>query len=127
MKIRIVQPGHKKIALIKAVRYVTGFNLKDAKALVDKSPVTFEVNVEGDHVQRVIEEFRDTGASMEFEVDPPPLDKLTAASYISTASVALGQGNVKDARNSLRAALRLLGDIGDIDGNNIVFVGAGQL
>lgn len=124
MKIRLIDAGNKKIAVIKAVRVATGKNLKDAKMLVDQAPVTFEANVHGESaVKNLIREFRDSGAKIQAEMHATVIDKMTAASYISTAEVALGEGNLTETRNCLKAALRLLGDFLD----DVEFVGVGAL
>ena len=109
MEIRLVHCGNRKIAVIKAIRSAYGNTLKDAKHQADQAPITLP-GLDYDYGARFVQELREAGASVEATGEPNVLDKITAASYIQTASIALGEGNMKDARISLRAALRLLGD-----------------
>lgn len=125
MKIRLLDCGNKKIAVIKAIRAATGLNLKDAKALADSAPTTFEANLMGEpsRAKLIIQDFRESGAKIQAEVTASVIDKMTAASYISTAEVALGEGNITESRRCLKSALRLLGDFLD----DVEFVGVGDL
>jgi len=109
MQIRLIHCGNKKIAVIKAIRSAYRNNLKDAKNQADQAPITLPELSYEDGV-RFVTELKEAGARVEATGEPNVLDKITAASYIQTASVALGEGNMRDARISLRAALRLLGD-----------------
>lgn len=116
MKIRLIDAGRKKIAVIKAIRAATGLNLKDAKQLCDRAPVTFEAKVDPSQSRHIVREFKEAGARIDATLTATAIDKLTANSYISTAQVALGEGNLTETKNCLRAALRLLGDfLDDID------------
>ena len=112
MKIRLIDAGRKKIAVIKAVRAATGFNLKDAKRHTDQAPVNLPPIADEQRGAEVVRELREAGATVEATCETTVLDKLTAASYIQVAATALGEGNIKDTRISLRAALRLIGDFG---------------
>lgn len=123
MKIRLIHAGNKKIAVIKEVRACTGKNLKDAKNLVDRAPIEFEVQCEPTRAALIVRGFREAGATIEATATANAIDKLTAASYLSTAQVALGEGNLTETRNCLRSALRLLGDFLD----DINFVGSEEL
>jgi len=109
MQIRLVNCGVKKIAVIKAIRAAYGNNLKAAKMQADQAPITLP-DLDYDRGVRFVTELKEVGATVEAIGEPNVLDKITAASYIQTAAIALGEGNMKDARISLRAALRLLGD-----------------
>ena len=109
MQIRLVDCGTKKIAVIKAIRAAYGINLRDAKNQADQAPITFP-ELDYEQGARFVNELRNSGATVEATGKPNVLDQITAASYIQTASIALGEGNMRDARISLRAALRLLGD-----------------
>lgn len=116
MHIRLVSSGNKKIAVIKEIRAFTGLNLKESKHLADTTPVDLPVPsipITTEQANYTVRAFREAGATIQVQLESTAIDKLTAASYIHTAEVALGEGNVKDARISLRAALRLLGDFID--------------
>jgi hypothetical protein len=109
VKVRLVHCGQKKIACIKAIRCGYGFNLRTAKDWVDKAPVNLP-NINPDLGIPMVRELREYGAKVEAFNESSALDKITAASYIQTAATALGEGNLKDTRLSLRSALRLIGD-----------------
>jgi hypothetical protein len=116
MQIRLLNCGIKKIAVIKEIRAFTGLNLKDAKHFADSAPIDLPVPVTPvttEHANFTVRAFREAGATIEARLESTAIDKLTASSYIQTAAVALGEGNIKDTRISLRAALRLLGDFID--------------
>lgn len=112
MKIRLLECGNKKIAVIKEIRAATGLNLKDAKRLSDRAPVDLPQIRDERTAALAVKGLREAGAKINVTVKPTVLDKITAASYIQTAATALGEGNIKDTRISLRAALRLIGDFG---------------
>jgi len=112
MKIRLINCGYKKIAVIKEVRAATGLNLKDAKQLCDRAPMDLPQMLDEVRAAEVVRLLRDAGATVEAQCETTVLDKLTAASYIQVAATALGEGNIHDVRISLRSALRLLGDYG---------------
>lgn len=115
MKIHLKNVGNKKIAVIKEVRAATGLNLKDAKDLVDRAPVTFDVDreVNGETARYIVRAFQEAGATISVDLNVSVIDKLTAASYINVAQVAMGEGNITECRNALRSALRLIGDMPD--------------
>ncbi|MGD9725425.1 MAG: ribosomal protein L7/L12 [Nitrospira sp.] len=123
MKIRLIDCGPMKIACIKVVRQATGLNLKDAKAVVDCAPSTFDVTAPAEQHKEIIQEFSDIGAKIIVEGTNSLIDKVTAASYISTAEAALGEGNISEAKICLKSALRLLGDMY----NDVDFVGVDTL
>ena len=59
------EPGQKKIAVIKEVRAITGLNLKDAKALVDKAPVTIKEKMPKDEAEKAKTALEDAGGVVE--------------------------------------------------------------
>ena len=114
MKVRLIHCGQKKIACIKAIRAGYNFNLKTAKSWADKAPVQLP-DINAQQGVPMVKELRAAGAQVEASANTANvLDKLTAASYIQVAATALGEGNLKDTRISLRAALRLIGDFDEL-------------
>jgi len=116
MHIRLLNTGHNKIAVIKEIRDFTGLNLRESKQLADRAPIDLPVPVTPittEHANYTIRALREAGATITALLESTVIDKLTASSYIQTAATALGEGNIKDTRISLRAALRLLGDLVD--------------
>lgn len=109
MLVKLLNCGQKKIACIKALRAGYGFNLKEAKGWADKAPVLLP-EIDAKRGVPMVNELREYGARVEADLEVNVIDKLTASSYIQTAATALGEGNLKDTRLSLRAALRLVGD-----------------
>jgi large subunit ribosomal protein L7/L12 len=59
--------GQKKIAVIKEVRGITNLNLKDAKELVDKAPVTIKAKMPKDEADKAKALLEDAGASVEIK------------------------------------------------------------
>jgi large subunit ribosomal protein L7/L12 len=57
--------GSNKIAVIKAVREITGLGLKEAKALVDGAPKTVKEAVAKDAVEEMKKKLTDAGAEVE--------------------------------------------------------------
>jgi len=57
--------GDKKIAVIKAVRSITGLGLKDAKAVVDSAPGKVKEGVSKDEAEKVVKELEEAGAVVE--------------------------------------------------------------
>lgn len=109
MKVRLISCGQKKIICIKAIREAYKFNLRTCKNWADKAPVDLP-SIDDNAGILMVRELRECGAKVEAFSESTVLDKLTAASYIQVAATALGEGNIKDTRLSLRAALRLIGD-----------------
>ena len=109
VNIRLENGGVRKIAVIKALRSAYGFNLKIAKGWVDKAPVLLPPLGPG-MAGSMVKSLRDEGASVTV-IAPTTLDKLTAVSFIQSAADALGEGNLPEVRESLRAALALVGDV----------------
>jgi large subunit ribosomal protein L7/L12 len=61
------EPGQKKIAVIKEVRAITGMNLKDAKALVDKHPVTIKEKMSKDDAEKAKAGLEEAGGLVEIK------------------------------------------------------------
>ena len=59
--------GQKKIAVIKEVRGITGMALKDAKALVDKAPVTIKEKLPKDEAEKFKTQLEEAGALVELK------------------------------------------------------------
>jgi len=54
--------GAKKIAVIKAVRAITGLGLKEAKALVDSAPAPVKENIKPEEAEELKEQLEEAGA-----------------------------------------------------------------
>ncbi len=61
----LVNPGQKKIQIIKQIKEVTGKGLKDCKELVDNLPAIIKEGVDGDEANTLKEKFESLGAEME--------------------------------------------------------------
>ncbi len=59
--------GQKKIAVIKEVRAITGMNLKDAKELVDKAPITIKEKLPKDEAEKAKAALEEAGAVVELK------------------------------------------------------------
>ena len=57
--------GDKKIAVIKAVRSITGLGLKEAKAMVDGAPGKVKEAVAKDEAEKIKKELEEAGAVVE--------------------------------------------------------------
>ena len=57
--------GGTKVAVIKAVREITGLGLADAKGLVDKAPSVIKENVSPEEAEEIKKKLMDAGASVE--------------------------------------------------------------
>ena len=57
--------GGTKVAVIKAVREITGLGLVDAKGLVDKAPSVIKENVSPEVADEIKKKLMDAGASVE--------------------------------------------------------------
>jgi large subunit ribosomal protein L7/L12 len=57
--------GDKKIAVIKAVRAITGLGLKEAKDLVDNAPNKVKEGVNKEEAEKVKKDLEDAGAAVE--------------------------------------------------------------
>ncbi|MEE9393758.1 MAG: 50S ribosomal protein L7/L12 [Planctomycetota bacterium] len=58
-------PGGNKIAVIKAVRAITGLGLKEAKGLVDAAPKAVKEGVSKEESEEVAKQLTDAGADVE--------------------------------------------------------------
>ena len=58
-------PGGQKIAVIKAVREITGLGLKEAKAVVDESPKAIKEGITKDEAEEVQRKLTEAGAEVE--------------------------------------------------------------
>lgn len=56
--------GDKKIAVIKAVRAITGLGLKEAKAMVDEAPSTVQEGVKKEDAEKAKEEIEAAGGTV---------------------------------------------------------------
>jgi len=109
MRIRLEDAGTRKICVIKDLRSAYGFALIEAKNWADKAPVALPSTGLG-VANKLIKALRESGATVTV-VEPTTLDKLTAVSFIQSAADALGEGNLQEVREALRAALELVGDV----------------
>ena len=57
--------GGNKIAVIKAVRAITGLGLKEAKAVVDEAPKAIKEGVSKDEADEAAKQLEEAGASVE--------------------------------------------------------------
>jgi large subunit ribosomal protein L7/L12 len=57
-------PGDKKIAILKAVRTMTGLGLKEAKTMVESAPVTVKEAVAKDAAEEAKKTLEDAGAKV---------------------------------------------------------------
>ena len=62
-----LQVGDKKVDVIKAVRAITGFGLKDAKALVDEAPSVIKEGVNKAEADEHAKALQDAGATVELK------------------------------------------------------------
>ncbi len=59
--------GPTKIQVIKEVRAITGLGLKEAKALVDEAPKAVKEKVSKDEADKIAEQLKDAGATVEIK------------------------------------------------------------
>lgn len=59
--------GDSKVAVIKAVREITGLGLVDAKKLVDGAPAEIKKDVSADEAEKIKKTLTDAGATVEFK------------------------------------------------------------
>ncbi|MEI4220398.1 MAG: 50S ribosomal protein L7/L12 [Candidatus Dasytiphilus stammeri] len=59
--------GNNKIAVIKAVRAITGLGLKDAKDLVESTPTVLKENISKEAAENLKKSLEETGASIEIK------------------------------------------------------------
>lgn len=60
-------PGDKKVAVIKAVREITGLGLKEAKAVVDSAPGPVKEGVSKDEAEETKAKLEEAGAIVEMK------------------------------------------------------------
>jgi large subunit ribosomal protein L7/L12 len=65
--VNLISAGDKKIAVIKAVREITGLGLKEAKALVDDVPKAIKEGVSKDEAAEIETKIKDAGGSVELK------------------------------------------------------------
>ncbi len=63
--VTLTDVGATKVAVIKAVRGITGLGLVDAKKLVDATPATIKENIDPEDAEKIKEELVAAGASVE--------------------------------------------------------------
>ena len=63
--VTLTAPGGTKVAVIKAVREITGLGLVDAKGLVDKAPSVIKEKVSADEAKEIKEKLEAAGATVE--------------------------------------------------------------
>ncbi len=63
----LISAGDKKIAVIKAVREITGLGLKEAKALVDEVPKALKEGISKDDAASIEEKIKEAGGSVEIK------------------------------------------------------------
>ena len=59
--------GENKIAVIKAVRAITGLGLKDAKDMVEGAPATIKEAISKKEVEEMTKQLEDSGAVVELK------------------------------------------------------------
>lgn len=65
VNVTLTEAGATKVAVIKAVREITGLGLVDAKGLVDKAPAVIKEKVSADEAKEIKEKLEAAGASVE--------------------------------------------------------------
>ena len=60
-------PGGQKIAVIKAVREITGLGLKEAKGVVDAAPKAVKEGISKDEAEEILKKLADAGAEVELK------------------------------------------------------------
>lgn len=63
----ITAAGDQKVAVIKAVREITGLGLKESKDLVDGAPKPVKENVPADEAEELKKKLEEAGASVELK------------------------------------------------------------
>ena len=63
--VTLTDVGGTKVAVIKAVREITGLGLVDAKGLVDKVPSVIKENIKPEEAEEIKKKLMDAGASVE--------------------------------------------------------------
>ena len=65
VSVTLTDVGGTKVAVIKAVREITGLGLVDAKGLVDKAPSVIKENIKPEEAEEIKKKLMDAGASVE--------------------------------------------------------------
>ena len=65
VNVTLTEVGGTKVAVIKAVREITGLGLVDAKRLVDKAPSVIKEKVSADEAKEIKEKLEAAGATVE--------------------------------------------------------------
>lgn len=65
VNVTLTEVGGTKVAVIKAVREITGLGLVDAKGLVDKVPAVIKEKVSADEAKTIKEKLEAAGATVE--------------------------------------------------------------
>ena len=65
--VNLISSGDKKIAVIKAVREITGLGLKEAKDLVEGAPKPVKEGVNKDEAETLKKQLEDAGATVEIK------------------------------------------------------------
>jgi large subunit ribosomal protein L7/L12 len=65
--VMLTSPGEKKVAVIKAVRAITGLGLKEAKGLVDSAPSAIKEGVSKGDAEEVVKQLEEAGGSAELK------------------------------------------------------------
>ncbi len=63
--VTLTDVGGTKVAVIKAVREITGLGLVDAKKLVDGAPAAIKENIDPEEAEKIKEQLMAAGASVE--------------------------------------------------------------
>lgn len=63
-KVELTEVGANKIAVIKAVKEVTGLGLADAKGLVDKAPSAIKENVKKEEAEEIKKKLEEAGGKV---------------------------------------------------------------
>jgi large subunit ribosomal protein L7/L12 len=65
--VMLTSAGEKKVAVIKAVRAITGLGLKEAKGLVDGAPSAIKEGVSKGDAEEVVKQLEEAGGSAELK------------------------------------------------------------
>ena len=65
--VALKEAGANKIAVIKAVREITGLGLSEAKALVDNAPSVIKENVPTEEAKKMEAQLKEAGATVELK------------------------------------------------------------
>lgn len=63
--VTLVEAGGTKVAVIKAVREITGLGLVEAKGIVDKAPSAIKENIKPEEAEIIKKKLMDAGATVE--------------------------------------------------------------